>query len=72
VRRIWPVVAVVTQAGYERVPDDELAAVVEQIVAERSGTGVPRRRPAATNAEAVPHDQPHDLSQGPASGGDAE
>ncbi len=72
VRRIWPVVAVVTRDGYERVPDDELAAVVEQIVAERSGTGVPRRSPAVTNAEAVPHDQPHDLSQGPASGGDAE
>ncbi|HWJ83916.1 MAG TPA: proteasome subunit beta, partial [Cellulomonas sp.] len=26
-RRIWPVVATVTEAGYLRVPDDELAAV---------------------------------------------
>ncbi|WP_435736096.1 proteasome subunit beta [Cellulosimicrobium sp. PMB13] len=37
VRRIWPVVAVVTGAGYERVPETELEAVVEEIVAERRG-----------------------------------
>jgi proteasome beta subunit len=35
VRRIWPVVAVVTGAGYERVPADELEAVVGRIVTER-------------------------------------
>jgi proteasome beta subunit len=35
VRRIWPVVAVVTAAGYERVPADELESVVERIVTER-------------------------------------
>ncbi|MCB7137356.1 proteasome subunit beta [Cellulosimicrobium marinum] len=35
VRRIWPVVAVVTSAGYERVEDDVLAAVVEDVVARR-------------------------------------
>ncbi|KAJ8146529.1 hypothetical protein OY671_000386 [Metschnikowia pulcherrima] len=68
VRRIWPVVAVVTADGYERVPDDELAAVVEQIVAERSGAGVERGRPPVTNAEAVPHDRPQD---GPTGGDDA-
>jgi len=72
VRKIWPVVTVVTADGYERVPDDELAAVVEQIVAERSGSGVSRRRPAVTNAESVPHDLPHDPSDGNAPGGDAE
>lgn len=35
VRRIWPVVATVTQAGYLRVPDDDLASVAEGIEAER-------------------------------------
>lgn len=35
VRRIWPVVAVVTNAGYARAEDDELAAVVEDIVTDR-------------------------------------
>jgi len=39
VRRIWPVVAVVTGAGYERVPEATLEAVVEEIVAERRGAG---------------------------------
>jgi proteasome beta subunit len=37
VRRIWPVVAVVTGAGYARVSETELEAVVEEIVAERRG-----------------------------------
>lgn len=35
VRRIWPVVATVTAAGYQRVPDAELEAVAAQIVADR-------------------------------------
>ncbi|MFS0705639.1 proteasome subunit beta [Cellulomonas sp. 179-A 9B4 NHS] len=35
VRRIWPVVATVTEAGYLRVPDDDLAAVAEGIETER-------------------------------------
>ncbi|MDO8144989.1 MULTISPECIES: proteasome subunit beta [unclassified Isoptericola] len=39
VRRIWPVVATVTADGYRRVPDDALAAVVEQIVADRRQEG---------------------------------
>ena len=34
-RRIWPVVASVTEAGYLRVPDDDLATVVEAVVADR-------------------------------------
>ncbi|GEL93449.1 proteasome subunit beta [Cellulomonas composti] len=34
-RRIWPVVATVTQAGYLRVPDDELAAVVADVEGRR-------------------------------------
>jgi len=34
-RRIWPVVATVTEAGYLRVPDDELEVVVETVVADR-------------------------------------
>ncbi|MFD6164788.1 proteasome subunit beta [Oerskovia sp. NPDC060287] len=36
VRQIWPVVVTVTADGYRRVPDDELAAVAAQIVAERT------------------------------------
>ncbi|WP_166847369.1 proteasome subunit beta [Isoptericola sp. BMS4] len=35
VRQIWPVVTVVTADGVRRVADDELAATVERIVAER-------------------------------------
>ena len=31
VRRIWPVVATVTEAGYLRVPDDDLAAAVDVV-----------------------------------------
>ncbi|MFC8921742.1 proteasome subunit beta [Cellulosimicrobium sp. NPDC057127] len=50
VRRIWPVVAVVTGAGYERVPGDELEAVVEQIVTER--------REGAAGGRAVPGGEP--------------
>jgi len=34
-RRIWPVVATVTESGYLRVGDDELARVAEAVVAER-------------------------------------
>lgn len=45
-RRIWPVVATVTAAGYLRVPDDALAAVVGEIEAMRRvtepGGGDPR------------------------------
>ncbi len=36
-RRIYPVVATVTDAGYQRVPDDELAAVVADLLAQRGG-----------------------------------
>ena len=39
VRRIWPVVATVTSAGYRRVPDDELADVVTALVAARTEGG---------------------------------
>ncbi len=40
VRRIWPVVAVVTDAGYVRVGDDELEAIVAAIIDERrAGAG---------------------------------
>lgn len=39
VRRIWPVVAAVSAAGYRRVADDVLEGVAEQIVAaRRAGT----------------------------------
>ena len=34
-RRIWPVVMSVTDLGGRRLPDDEVAAVVETVVAER-------------------------------------
>jgi proteasome beta subunit len=37
VRRIWPVVATVDVEGYQRVADDDLAVVVERIVADRRG-----------------------------------
>jgi proteasome beta subunit len=36
-RRIWPVVATVTVDGYRRVADDDLAGVVEGVVAGRVG-----------------------------------
>ena len=35
IRRIWPVVATVTAEGYRQVGDEELAAVVEQVLAGR-------------------------------------
>ncbi|MGF7237071.1 MAG: hypothetical protein ACQSGP_19220, partial [Frankia sp.] len=34
-RKIYPVVAVVTQTGYVRAPDDEVGTVVDAIVADR-------------------------------------
>ena len=34
-RRIFPVVTVVTQAGFRRLPDDEVGAVVDRVVAAR-------------------------------------
>ena len=34
-RQIWPVVATVTSAGYRRVGQDELGAVVEAVAAQR-------------------------------------
>lgn len=34
-RRIWPVVATVTEAGYVRVPDEELGRVVADVTAAR-------------------------------------
>ncbi|MCL2455712.1 MAG: proteasome subunit beta [Micrococcales bacterium] len=36
-RRIYPVVATVTAAGYQRVPDGDLRAAVDQIEADRAG-----------------------------------
>ncbi|MCL2594336.1 MAG: proteasome subunit beta [Promicromonosporaceae bacterium] len=39
VRRIWPVVATVTAEGYRRVPEDELAEIVEVLVAQRRQGG---------------------------------
>jgi proteasome beta subunit len=36
-RRIWPLVATVTLDGYRRVPDSELAPVVADVVADRTG-----------------------------------
>ena len=38
-RRIWPVVATVTSAGYQRVDDDTLGAVVAEIEAMRRAGG---------------------------------
>ena len=35
-RRIFPVVAVVTADGYRRIPDDEIGAIVEAVVAARN------------------------------------
>ncbi|BDZ43516.1 hypothetical protein GCM10025865_28150 [Paraoerskovia sediminicola] len=43
VRKIWPVVARVTEAGYARAADDELAPVVDRIVAQRGGEDVTGR-----------------------------
>jgi proteasome beta subunit len=36
-RRIWPVVTVVDAEGFRRVDDEAMAAVVEQVVADRRG-----------------------------------
>jgi proteasome beta subunit len=36
VRRIYPIVATVTDAGYERVPDDEIAAAAERTAAAQT------------------------------------
>ena len=36
-RGIWPVVATVTEAGYLRVSDDELGAIVDQVEEQRRG-----------------------------------
>jgi proteasome beta subunit len=35
IRKIYPVVAVVTDEGYRRIPDEEIGPVVERIVADR-------------------------------------
>jgi proteasome beta subunit len=35
IRKIYPVVALVTADGFRRIPDDEVGAIVEAIVAER-------------------------------------
>jgi proteasome beta subunit len=37
-RRIYPVVATVTDAGYQRVPDEDLAATVAALLADRQGS----------------------------------
>ncbi|ACZ30518.1 20S proteasome A and B subunits [Xylanimonas cellulosilytica DSM 15894] len=39
VRRIWPVVTTVTAAGYRRVPEDELATLVDALLAVRTERG---------------------------------
>lgn len=39
IRKIYPVVATVTVKGYERVTDDEVRELAEEIVADRSETG---------------------------------
>jgi len=46
-RRIWPVVATVTAAGYLRVPDEDLRAAAEEIAERR------RRAPQAGGAHAT-------------------
>ena len=48
-RGIWPVVAVVTAQGYQRVSDAELEAVVDAVVADRRGN--PGGRPLADRTE---------------------
>jgi proteasome beta subunit len=35
-RRIYPVVSVVSAGGYRRLPDDEVGEVVERLVAART------------------------------------
>ena len=35
IRKIYPVVVLITDEGFRRVPDDEVGAVVEAIVARR-------------------------------------
>jgi proteasome beta subunit len=49
-RKIWPVVGVVTAAGFRKVPDAELEPVVEAVVAGRRGN--PGGNPGLTGAEA--------------------
>nr|WP_222437176.1 proteasome subunit beta [Quadrisphaera sp. RL12-1S] len=44
VRRIWPVVAVVTAEGYVRVGEDELGAVAAAVIADRTAEQEGRRR----------------------------
>jgi proteasome beta subunit len=39
IRKIYPVVTVVTSEGFRRWPDPEVGAVVEEVVAERQATG---------------------------------
>lgn len=34
-RRIFPVVAVITADGYNRMPDDEVATVADRVIAAR-------------------------------------
>jgi len=34
-RRIFPVVSVITGDGHRRIPDDEVAAIADQVVAGR-------------------------------------
>ena len=37
IRRVWPVVATVTEQGYQRVPEATLSDVVEKVIADRYG-----------------------------------
>jgi proteasome beta subunit len=61
VRQIWPVVAIMTSDGYQRVPDEDLAAVAARIVADRAeqadGARGARGRVAGTaGPEAATHE----------------
>ncbi|MEH3077376.1 MAG: hypothetical protein PGN11_12000 [Quadrisphaera sp.] len=44
VRRIWPVVAVVTAEGYVRVSEDDLGRVAAAVIADRTAEQEGRRR----------------------------
>jgi proteasome beta subunit len=48
-RRIWPVVATIDAEGYRRVSEDDLTAMVEQLVADRRGN--PGGNPDARQGE---------------------
>ncbi|WP_432495999.1 proteasome subunit beta [Kineococcus gypseus] len=67
-RRLWPVVAVVTAGGYRRLGEDELGEVVQDVVAGRTGNpgGNPLSAPQPTPALPA-STQPAPTQQGGAS-----